>query len=175
MIAWGLSVGGGFTALARYAGAPGEMADAAPFWPKDSRIARSEKPTLVVVAHAECPCTRATMRELEKLSSRIDADVWVVFANQPKGSPLENEAARFAHVISDPVEAKRFGAKTSGQAFLYSAGGKLLFSGGLTPSRGHEGDTNGQSRIRTLVRGRAEDANEKDRAPVFGCPTGEKT
>ena len=179
VVAWGLTVASGFTALARYAGEAGELAEGTPFWPSESSITRTGKPTLVVVAHSECPCTRATIRDLEKLSARIDADVWVVFANKPRGSELEKDAARFAHVLSDPIEANRFGAKTSGQAFLYSAGGKLIFSGGLTPSRGHEEDTNGQARIRSLVRGRAEGSSDaghgEDRAPVFGCPIGARS
>ena len=37
--------------------------------------------------------------------------------------------------------ATEFGALTSGHALLYSTDGSLRFSGGLTDSRGHEGDS----------------------------------
>jgi hypothetical protein len=65
------------------------------------------------------------------------------------------------------AEALRFGAATSGQVLLYSADGRLLFAGGIIPSRGHEGDNAGRSAIIALVRGTA---TQVMRAPVFGCP-----
>jgi hypothetical protein len=42
------------------------------------------------------------------------------------------------------VEARRFGVTTSGTCLLYSTSGKLLFSGGLTQSRGHVGPNRGR-------------------------------
>ena len=38
---------------------------------------------------------------------------------------------------------QRFGAETSGQTLLYDRDGRLLFSGGTTGSRGHDGDNAG--------------------------------
>ena len=66
---------------------------------------------------------------------------------------------------ADGVEAARFGAKTSGQALLYAADGRLLFHGGLTPSRGHEGDNEGLRRVTAILDGKA----ARDESPVFGC------
>jgi hypothetical protein len=60
-----------------------------------------------------------------------------------------------------------FGAATSGEALLYGPDGRLEFAGGITSSRGHEGDNPGADRIVSLVTtGSAELAT----APVFGCP-----
>jgi len=64
------------------------------------------------------------------------------------------------------VEAGRFGIATSGTVALYDRGGKLLFHGGITPARGHEGDSFGRERIVSLLTsGRSDRAD----APVFGC------
>jgi hypothetical protein len=64
------------------------------------------------------------------------------------------------------VEARRFHAATSGETFLFDASGKLLFQGGVTASRGHEGENIGRSTLTALVlTGQA----ERDRSVVFGC------
>jgi hypothetical protein len=66
----------------------------------------------------------------------------------------------------DGVEAARFQALTSGATALYDPQGRLLFSGGITSARGHEGDSFGIRRISSLLRtGKADRAD----APVFGC------
>ncbi len=65
------------------------------------------------------------------------------------------------------VEARRFGSKTSGQVALYGAEGELLFSGGITGSRGHSGDNEGRTAILSLL---ATGKTERAKTPVFGCP-----
>ena len=64
------------------------------------------------------------------------------------------------------VVAERFGAETSGHALLYDRRGLLIFSGGITAQRGHEGDSAGRSSIVSWVR-RSE--RLVDRSEVFGC------
>ena len=64
------------------------------------------------------------------------------------------------------VEAARFGAGTSGAVLLYSSDGTLLFAGGITPARGHQGDSFGRQRLLALLDGAAADRRD---APVFGC------
>jgi hypothetical protein len=66
----------------------------------------------------------------------------------------------------DCREARRFGAATSGETFLYSADGRLLFQGGMTASRGHEGESIGRTTLIALIAGRRVDCR---RSPVFGC------
>lgn len=66
----------------------------------------------------------------------------------------------------DGVEAKRFGAFTSGQALLYDAQGQLRFSGGITDSRGHEGDNAGREAIEAILAGKTATTTLTD---VFGC------
>ena len=55
---------------------------------------------------------------------------------------------------------------TSGHALLFDRDGHLLFSGGITPARGHEGDNFGASAIAARLAGRPAPAE----TPVFGCP-----
>ena len=84
---------------------------------------------------------------------------------------LWEQAGRIPHatLLSDlgSVEADRFGSATSGETMLFDAEGKLLFHGGITIARGHEGDSPGVARIVALLTtGQA----PLDTAPVFGCP-----
>ena len=72
-------------------------------------------------------------------------------------------------VVLDPDgrEARRFGVKGSGHVLLYEPSGDLVFSGGITPSRGHEGDNPGRSAVIDLINGGRAAVH---RTPVFGCP-----
>jgi hypothetical protein len=49
---------------------------------------------------------------------------------------------------------------------LYAPTGKLLFSGGITASRGHEGDNVGRSAIVSFILNGHAPVNH---TPVFGC------
>jgi hypothetical protein len=178
-LVWALCVTAGLRFMLNYerkAGAVGELPAA---WPKSSAIARaSDRPTLVLFAHPRCPCTRATMGELAQLTARTQDKlrVYVVFFKPEGGdadwtnTDLQRTAAAIPGitVLTDPaaVEAKRFGAQTSGHALLFGPDGALLFSGGITASRGHAGDNAGESAIEAIVNGRRAPQN---RTLVFGC------
>lgn len=178
IIAWVALVSGGTIALARYKAQPGPAAVSPPAWPTDSVAPRRDGlHTLVMLAHPRCPCTMASLAELERLISRVDgrAIASIVFI-RPAGSGdewRESDLWRRAQqipglrLIDDPggVEAKRFGAYTSGHVLLYGPDGHLRFSGGITAARGHEGESAGEARILALIGG---DEAAGD-APVFGC------
>jgi hypothetical protein len=169
----------GMFLLWRYKATPGETASAPGRWPEASIIKRSSgKPTLVMLAHPHCPCTRASMEELAALMTRFHdkVDAYVLFL-KPEGvdegwdkTGLWDRAGQIAGVtpVRDQggAEAARFGAKVSGQTVLYAADGRLLYSGGITGSRGHVGDNVGTRRIASLI-----DSGTADRAsgPVYGC------
>src|SRR5262249_53212986 len=146
-------------------GNAGAAASAAPIeWPAQSSLPRTPGlPSLLVVMHPQCPCSRATVEELAKLMAACQGkltatvlmihprglpqdwektDLWRSAAETPGGRAGTNEAG---------AEARRYGAQTSGQALLYSADGRLLFAGGITDSRGHIGDNAGRSTIESLV------------------------
>jgi hypothetical protein len=75
-----------------------------------------------------------------------------------------------AHLLEDPggVESIRFGATTSGQVVAYDPTGRLVFTGGLTASRGHEGESDGARLLETRLRESPSTVAEIRRA-VFGC------
>jgi hypothetical protein len=111
---------------------------------------------------------------MAQLHSRVTGVVVLV---RPQGAPddwddtdLRHSAAAIPGVTVmsdlDEVEADRFNAQVSGQTMLYGASGKLLFSGGITASRGHSGDNAGRSTIVSLV---TYGTAERTRTPVFGC------
>jgi hypothetical protein len=133
----------------------------------------------LIFAHPRCPCTRATIGELAVIMARCRdrVDARVLFY-KPKGSAPDweqtdtwRDAGRIpgvrVGVDPDGAEAARFSARTSGHALLYGPEGALLFSGGITASRGHAGDNPGRDSVVALVAGGDPQARETS---VFGCP-----
>jgi hypothetical protein len=133
-------------------------------WPVATKVPRTPGlPTIVVVAHPRCPCSRATVAELARLMApllnRATATVLFVrpagFSEDWQMTDLWWDAARIpgVSVLSDlgGTEASFFGAQSSGQTMLYDVGGNLRFSGGITASRGHAGDSPGRSAILSFV------------------------
>jgi hypothetical protein len=176
---WFTAAAAGMLRLWQYKATAGVAAEGPPAWPVTSRLRYSpQHPTLVMLVHPRCACTRASLAELSKLMTRLEGqlEAHVLFI-LPAGAEADfgdtdtwRAASKIRGVSAerDPggVEAARFGAVTSGQTLLYGTNGRLLFSGGLTVARGHEGDSPGDERIVSLVtRGTAELAT----APVFGC------
>ena len=66
----------------------------------------------------------------------------------------------------DGREARLFHAETSGHTALYGAQGQLIFDGGITVSRGHEGDNDGTEAILALLHDKTPD---RAQTPVYGC------
>jgi hypothetical protein len=129
-------------------------------------------------AHPHCPCTRASLGELEVLLTHFPSQLnsYVVFL-KPTGTAANWEKTDLwrkassipgVRVYTDDagIEAHRFQSETSGQTLLYDRGGRLLFQGGITLSRGHAGDNPGRSAIEELLR---EGHSNQVKTPVFGC------
>lgn len=176
---WVLTVGAGLAMLWAYAETPGPPAAAAATWPAGTRIAPDAKtPVLVLFLHPYCPCSRATLGELARLLARARLPVVTyAFFYRPadaeagwERTDLWETAARIpgVHVVSDDrgAQARLFGAFVSGQTMLYSAAGSLLFSGGVTEARGHEGDNAGRDALTAMLTGAPTGTS---RTPVFGC------
>lgn len=172
-----LAVGG--QALLSYEHSPGKVGMVPKSWPAESRIVRAtDRDTLVMLAHPRCPCTRASVNELARIMAqspgRLNASV-VFFQPQGAGTDwkdtsLMRDASQIPGVKIvvdvDGTEAQRFGAETSGHTLLYDSQGNLLFSGGITASRGHEGDNLGENTIIALVNNRPTGGRSTS---VFGC------
>jgi hypothetical protein len=149
-------------------------------WPAQTvLVAAVDRPTLVLLAHPQCPCTRASIGELAEVLARAPQPpkTYVLFLRPAafaagwEQTDLWRSAARLSDVIvlrdDDGAEARRFGAETSGQTLLYDRHGELIFSGGITGSRGHAGDNAGRAALVSLL-ARAEP--DRHAANVFGCP-----
>src|SRR6266480_1324584 len=159
-ISWLLVIVFGLWILWGYENSPGKAAAPPHQWPADSKIQPArDHPTLVILAHPHCPCTRATIGELASIMAhsqgRLTAYVLFVkpagFSEEWEKSDLWQSAASIPGVTAliddEGAEANRFHAATSGQTLLYDAGGRLRFSGGITGARGHSGDNAGQAAI----------------------------
>ncbi len=170
----------GFSVLAREDFTPVTGALASPMFPPQSALALApDVPTLIFFAHPRCPCTRASVHELAGLMASLSHRVAVTIVfTLPKGvaphweqGELWQEAATIPaiRVTTDHEgqEAQRFGVKGSGHVLLYQPSGRLVFSGGITPSRGHEGNNSGRAAVISLV---LQGRSLVNHAPVYGCP-----
>ena len=184
LVAWALAVLASAALMWRYKMKNGEVADAPLQWPADIGFARSfSRPTLVMIAHPRCACTRASIGELERLlaQSGDQADVHVLFvrpSQTPEGwerSDTFERASQIPHVHvhtdNGGTMAHAFGAHVSGETLLYGADGALAYHGGITGARGHQGDNAGRDRVLALLQGRTPDSIQ---SPTFGCDVEEK-
>lgn len=178
-VIWLTVVLAGLRAMAYYEATPGQAAAPASQWPATKLIQlRPDRNTLVIAAHPKCPCTRATIGELNALMLRCQGrlKVYVLFY-KPRGAAagwektdLWRSAAAIPGVepITDEnaLESRRFDAETSGQTFLFNSAGQLLFNGGITSARGHAGDNAGSDAIAdwTLT-----GKSVLSKTSVFGC------
>jgi hypothetical protein len=176
-VVWALAVAAGTVVLWSYQNRPGPAASAPATWPPSSSMLRpAGRPVLVMALHPQCPCSHATIAELERLIAQaaVRPAVHLLFVAPPEvddqwvHSGLWETASRIPGVQltrDDGREARRFGARVSGQVLVYDGAGHLQFSGGITSSRGHEGDNAGRDAITALLAGRPHAAS----AFVFGC------
>lgn len=180
LVVWGVVLLVGLGAMAVRDNRPGAPGLVPQTWPSASKLTRDcERFTLVLFAHPHCPCTVASLRELERITSRsrdrLRAEI--VFC-VPDGAPTDWEKTELweqarsipdVSVMADRggVETRHFGARTSGTTLLFDAQGDLRFQGGITGARGHEGDNAGKSAVLACMGvGNAGAAS----VPVFGCP-----
>jgi hypothetical protein len=179
---WLPAVAYGINVMWSYAATPGHPAEPPRFWPATAIKRGAAHATLLVFAHPQCECTRATLGELAILmaqaNGRLDTDVFFYLPRGKDSTWARTDLWRTAsaipgvHAFEDPdaVMAKQFGVFTSGQTLLYSSDGLLLFKGGITAFRGHSGDNAGRSAVTALIRGTVPSMNDPPLVTrVFGC------
>ena len=183
LTAWLAVVTGAMYGLHAYSNTDAPIIAAPTNWPSDTIINRDvSHSTLVMFLHPRCPCSEASVGELDELVTlHPELAVRLVFV-QPEYSPstwsrgtLRDAAERIRGVqIVDDLDAQeshRFHAATSGETLLYDQDGTLMFQGGITVARGHFGDSPGrdlvQSHLRCCCHGGA--PTEPTTAKVFGC------
>lgn len=164
-----------------YENKPGGESRLTDTWPHGSTVeCDNSVPTLIMVAHPHCPCTRASIHELARIlgayPGRLHAEVLFILplskvAGWEKSDIWQDAAAIPGVMVRSDYggkESVRFGARTSGQCFLFAPDGRRLFAGGITPSRGHEGDSAGKASIVSLIT-RGMHTGRAVTSPVFGC------
>lgn len=147
---------------------------------------------LIVCLHPQCPCSQATVGELEKILDRTNAKDFqcTVYLSKPAGTGPRFVEGNILNALND-IKAKdkgdleviiddgdkfatRLNVKTSGHIFLFDRYGKRLFDGGITAARGHAGDNAGADFIidclrKNTVRKDSLTTAQATRTPVFGC------
>jgi hypothetical protein len=194
IVAWSVAVGvTWWLALAyEFKGAPTTLGAFPAYWPKDTGLVADEKrPTVVFFVHPKCPCTHASLAELERLWVLREENVaqrsphLIVVITVPAGASDDWTATTTverakklsgATLVYDLEgrEAHRFGATTSGTVMWFEANGRSLYAGGITGSRGHEGDNAGRDSLEALMRTGIQPVSV---VPALGCklclPAGE--
>jgi hypothetical protein len=178
--AWIVCVVVGIAKLTAYEMKPGPSAIVANIAPTGLDLAK-DRPTLIMFVHSHCPCSSASMEELAQLMTicRDHVAARVMFVNPSDQSPqwsrtdLWDSAAAIptleVRCDQDGVLAKSLNIQTSGHVLLFDPSGKLLFSGGITESRGHVGDNAGMSALIALIRNSHAAENLPVKTSVFGC------
>jgi hypothetical protein len=177
---WLILLGCGWAAMARYGAAAGEQALAPVVLPPAlKQFSAQAKPTLFLALHPQCDCSRATLHELRRVLQDAGADAPLVYVLlyrpshhvahwNDNGILPESDLGSSANVIADPEGryAAMLHADTSGEVVLYARNGSLLFQGGITASRGHEGPSAGADRLQAALQN---GTRSTARSSVFGC------
>jgi len=172
---WAAGLAAGFAAWMDYDTTPGQSALATASVQEANWVQNSPRYRLVMFAHPHCPCTQASLTELERIAAEFQvASTMVYFCKPSDASGEEWEPTNVSVRMADLAkwddgckEAKRAGATTSGHLLLFHPDGTLLFSGGITRARGYAGESVGSEAVRSRLLGQT---RELKNSPVFGCP-----
>jgi len=153
-------------------------------WPSETHLSLTPgKTTVIAFLHPKCVCTKATVNQLiHTLEAHPDASL-IAAVFTPKNLYDKQEWKENAYVRAirtqvpnarifydeEGVEARRFGAFTSGSILVFDAKGKEIFQGGITDRRGGEKNNPGLQQFRSALTD-GTDYSFNESAPVFGCP-----
>jgi hypothetical protein len=167
LTAWAIAIFACLGAAMKWEFAPGLGSAKAP-----TLASKSSSPTLIVVLHSQCTCSLATVDNLVDMpsSERSQLRIHLVFTGPGiDDSPIVRHSEALGAVerefLSEDQVLTKYGARTSGQAYLYDANGRLRFSGGITDSRGYVGPSKGIEAIEAVLAGR----DAISTSPVYGC------
>jgi hypothetical protein len=180
VVVWILLIAACISWISAYATTPGVSPSAPASWPTGSILSRAVSgPTLIMFIHPYCTCTAASLMELRAMIPNLDAcgSVCIVLVTEDTAFDLLESGGNWDFAASIPGvsriadiggrEASRFRVSTSGHVVLFRSDGSLLFSGGITASRGHAGDCIGR---RMVLEGVATGHCQWASTPVYGCP-----
>ena len=132
---------------------------------------------MVVFLHPHCPCSRATLDAIKEILKNRSASIQInaVFVVPPEvqsgweESPLLEECRSIPGIVTSldfgGKESNLFGAKTSGDVFIFNSQGKVIFSGGITNGRGQVWT----DRERETFESALTSPNHIEHAPTYGC------
>src|ERR1700722_5435428 len=73
---WLLAVGAGFVVILNYQSVSGRVGITPQQWPSGAQIELDHnRDTLIMFAHPQCPCTRASLEELNRLLARSQGKI----------------------------------------------------------------------------------------------------
>lgn len=170
---------------------PGESRPAPASLPAKFRAITPEEGqnlTLFMAVHPDCPCTGSSLEQLDRFLTRYPTEAravalfWV-----PKGEQGSNtqttdgsywKRLNKLNTVSTVVDpqgrmAEKLGSLVSGAVVAYDQNGSLVFQGGLTATRGHDGPSVGFDSLVALANQEA--TPELCRTPSFGCSLNEES
>jgi len=179
---WGIGVICTFAVLFAYHKSDGISQQVLESWPHASKLSSpGEVGRLLVFIHPECPCSRATLRNLDALEYVDGLQTTLVCLTPDSDKTISKGAltgcrseieqlARLPNVevFQDiaGVETERFGVASSGECLYFDQNGNQLCHGGITISRGHEGKNLGLEMLLAAIGNQTEADNPY---PVYGC------
>jgi hypothetical protein len=175
-----LSAIAAFAYLATYDLTPGNKGVEPSVWPAASGIVPARnKCNAVVFLHPRCFCSLATANELAKIMSREENRLKVHVIVRPTRRAEEASASSSTSSATTPAHDAQLSIQDSnsrliktidslpGHVLLFGANGNLIFAGGITASRGHEGDNLGaDAMLKAMCESRRSTVST---TPVFGC------
>lgn len=180
-VIWSLGISYGMVRVYDYQTTPGRGAEnlARRSWPA-SASTPSSLPRLMLFGHPRCPCTVTSLKRLHELSACRpgQSSMEIIFVRPREDDPdwTTSASVQLAEAIPDAKIfwdrdaqlSAAYGIRTSGHVLAFDADGALKFSGGMTPSRGHDGESSGAKRVRELIE--RQTVGPPLQTPVFGCP-----
>ncbi|MGH7941332.1 MAG: hypothetical protein ACREFR_09700 [Limisphaerales bacterium] len=176
---WLFAIGTATVSILDYENASGSVGSAPEQWVFGTPVPLDPtRDTLILFAHPRCPCTRATLEDLNRVlaqsNGRIAAHVLFFSPAHYPANWAHTELWRSAAAIpgvtvgedTDNALAREYGAATSGYVLLYNPRGELLFRGGITGSGDHDGDNVAERAIISLATGGSATGTQ---TPVYGC------
>lgn len=176
---WALAIGVGVLVSIDYDVRPSAATTPPRMWPQQSKLTKSQGGlTLLMFVHPKCPCSRASLSEVESILRQCNSSVmaYVCFVKDADQLPewAHSDLWRTATEIREAAvvcdgngdESRLFSATTSGHTLLYDANGRLIFSGGITAARGHFGANQGSGTLRSSIQ---QSGTDSSTSPIFGC------
>lgn len=152
--------------VAHYVGTPG---------PATRAPSTALASTVTLYLHPKCVCSRASVQEFRRLLPALAGHrIRVIYHDQGKGmawaqselwTAFEDVPGVERVLDSGGRQTRADGVRTSGHVLAYGPDQRLLFSGGITASRGHEGPSPGGELLKKLSPG----ARQPAATPTFGC------